>query len=263
MYKKCLHPNYLFISSFLFGSLIFSNSLAQVGIKTPLYNTSAHSDSSRIGFSKPVLPLRNWHDPSDHYFNLRHNDSGLDVWQYISPNAFPTDPFKVDKRGSSYYVPTMVRDELNLIMNRPKDAAFVPILPAAFLALQLAGQYLLVKEKTEITPEDVRNAEEGRPILVELWKRSPQTLSELYKSPGLRDNYTMLELQRLVDILIENKLVKRKLIEKSETQYFYALDEIRYDQFVERFKIEQSSPSDSIQSPSVEWKIPTNKTMSD
>jgi hypothetical protein len=73
----------------------------------------------------------------------------------------------------------------------------------------------------------------------------------------------MLELQRLVDILIENKLVKRKLIEKSETQYFYALDEIRYDQFVERFKIEQSSPSDSIQSPSVEWKIPTNKTMSD
>ena len=47
----------------------------------------------------------------------------------------------------------------------------------------------------------------------ELWKEYPQTMTELYKKERLKDKYTMLELQRLIEILADNKLVKRKLVE--------------------------------------------------
>jgi hypothetical protein len=148
----------------------------------------------------------------------------------------------------------MVRDELNLIMNRPRDNAFVPILPAALLALQLASQYLFVQRKTEITIQDIKNAQEGYPVLQALWKKNPQTISELYKISVLQQKYTMAELQRLLDVLVDHKLVKRKLIEKSETQYFYALEKIRYDFLLEKEKSDNDSESDQLQSPSVEIK---------
>jgi hypothetical protein len=143
----------------------------------------------------------------------------------------------------------MVRDELNLIMNRPRDNAFLPILPVAFLAIQLASQYLIVQQKTEITVTDVKNAEEGYPILERLWKKNPQTLSELYQSDSLQDKYSMLELQRLMGILVDNKLVKRKLVEKSETQFFYALEKMRYDQLAEQVKIEKYESADTTRFP--------------
>jgi hypothetical protein len=145
----------------------------------------------------------------------------------------------------------MVRDELNLIMNRPRDNAFVPILPVAYLALQLASKYLIVQQKTEITVTDVKNAEAGYPILEELWKKNPQTLSELYQTDSLQKKYTMLELQRLVGILVDNKLVKRKLVENSETQFFYALEKMRYDQLAEQIKMEKYEPADTTKFPSI------------
>jgi hypothetical protein len=249
---------YLISAIAFFGIIVSNNSFAQLGLKTPVYDIQAASDSSRVNFPKPLLPLRDWQDPSDHYFKLKHMGNKLDIYQYISPNAFSADPFKMDMRGSSYYVPQTVRDELNLIMNRPKDSAFIPILPAAFLALQLASKYLLVRKKTEITPQDVMSAQEGYPILEELWKRNPQTLSELYKTTKLRDNYTMLELQRLVGILVDNKLVKRKLIEGGETQYFYSLEKIQYDQLAERGKVEKNISPATSTSTSIELN-PTKK----
>jgi len=226
--------------------------IAQVGLQAPVYNLYSESDSSnRVNFPKPVLPLRNWKDPSYQYFELKVDGDNLDISQYISPNIFFVDPFKMDTRGSSYYVPRTVRDELNLIMNRPKDSAFVPIMPVAYLALQLASQYLFVRQKIEITPQDVQKAQEGYPILQELWKKNPQTLSELYKRAQLKDKYTMLELKKLIDILDDNKIVKRKLIENSETQYFYAIGESQYNQLFEQLKKEEYDSTDSTHSPSV------------
>ena len=246
-----------FIAIFVFISLVgstFSN--AQVGLQTPVLNLYPQPDSSKVGFPQPVLPLRNWQDYSDQYFELKHELNQIDINQYISlSNIVPGDPFKLDMRGSSYYVPRMVRDELNFIMNRPRESAFVPILPVAFLTLQLASKYLLVQKKTVISIEDVENSKEGYPILKELWRRSPQTLSELYKIKDLSKNYTMLELKRLVTILIDNKLIKRKLIEKSETQYFYALDEFQYNQLVRRGKFEEYIPSKKIDNPDAELNI--------
>jgi hypothetical protein len=224
-------------------------SSAQIGIQPPVYDVNSYSDSIRFSFPKPILPLRNWQDPIEQYFEIMHDDNKLDINHYISPNFIPKDPFKLDTRSSSYYVPRMVRDELNLIMNRPRDNAFLPILPVAFLAIQLASQYLIVQQKTEITVTDVKNAEEGYPILEELWKKNPQTLSELYQSDSLQDKYSMLELQRLMGILVDNKLVKRKLVEKSETQFFYALEKMRYDQLAEQVKIEKYESADTTRFP--------------
>jgi hypothetical protein len=224
----------------IFFLLIINNSHAQPGLQLPVFNFDSYSDSTSVHFPKPLLPLRNWFDQTDHFFGLKHETNELDINHYISPsNIIPKDPFKLDVRGSSYYVPRMVRDELNLIMNRPRDNAFVPILPAAFLALQLASKYILIQMKTEISWKDVENCREGRPILEELWKKNPQTISELYKRENLKDNYTMMELQRLTEGLSDNKLVKRKLIENSETQYFFALEKIQYLHLVEKGKAEK------------------------
>lgn len=239
--------------------LVTNNSNAQPGLRTPVYNFGSITDSTSINFPKPVLPLRNWFDPTYDYFELKHEKNKLDINQYISPsNIIPEDPFKLDMRGSSYYVPGMVRDELNLIMNRPRDSAFIPVLPAAFLAVQLASKYLLIMMKTEISWKDVENSKEGLPILEELWKESPQTLSELYKREKLKDNYTMLELQRLTKVLIDNKLVKRKLIENSETQYFYALEKIQYFHLIETGKVQRNKSHSNSTTPSIEI-YPTNK----
>jgi len=228
----------LFLSIFLL--FVTNSSHAQPGLKTPVYNFDSFSDTTNIHFPKPVLPLRNWLDHTDQFFDLRHETNKLDINRYISPsNIYQKGPFKLDVRGSSYYVPRMVRDELNLIMNRPRDNAFVPILPAAFLALQLASKYLLIQMKTEISWKNVENCREAIPVLEELWKIDPQTISELYKREKIKDNYTMIELQRLIGILIDNKVVKRKLIEKSETQYFYALEKKKYFKLVERGKTEK------------------------
>jgi hypothetical protein len=258
--NEICRPSILVLVLFLLNCSVYvSTANAQIGLHAPVYGLSKSSDSSSVSFPNPVLPIRNWRDSSDQYFKLKHDKNEIDVWRYMSPNAFPTDPFKIDRRGSSYYVPGTVRDELNLIMNRPRDSAFIPVLPAAFLALQLAGQYLLVQQKTEITAEDVHNARDGLPVLVELWKQNPQTLSELYKTRHLKDNYTMLELQRLVDLLMDNKLVRRKLIEKSETQYFYAIDKIKYDLLVEQLKTEQPVSPSKIKSSSIDFKNPNNK----
>ncbi len=232
--------------------IVPDSSYSQIGCKTPRYNLQVFSDSSRVSFPKPVLPIRNWKDYSDQYFQLEQTTNKLDINRYISSDIIPSDPFKMDMRSSSYYVPRMVRDELNLIMNRPRDNSFIPILPAAFLAMQLASQYLFVQRKTEITTQDIINAQEGIPVLHELWKKNPQTISELYEISALQQEYTMSELQRLLNVLVDNKLVRRKLIEKSETQYFYALEKKQYDFLIDKEKSENFSESNQSQSPSVD-----------
>ena len=80
------------------------------------------------------------------------------------------------------------------------------------------------------------------PVLKELWRKNPQTLSQLYQHKMLNDKYTMLELKRLIGILIDNKLVKRKLIENGETQYFYAIGKDQYFQIIEQEKEKAVKP---------------------
>ena len=72
----------------------------------------------------------------------------------------------------------------------------------------------------------------------------------------IKDNYTMIELQRLIDILIDNKVVKRKLIEKSETQYFYALEKKKYFKLIERGKTEKIENNTPLNPPLIGGQDP-------
>jgi hypothetical protein len=219
--------------------------------------TEQTPDTLRLQLSKPVLPLRNWHVFTDHYMEIEKSSPGLNVYDFISPDYIPRNPFELDLRGTSNYVPREVRDELNLIMNRPKDSAFLPILPVAFIALQMASQHLLLREKTEITLADIENSELALPILEKLWALSPQTLTQLYGHPDLSERYTMKRLEELVYILIDNKLVKSRKIENAETKYFTAIDKSHYQDILKRGEEQQEAalhqePSKILSDPKIE-----------
>jgi hypothetical protein len=124
-------------------------------------------------------------------------------------------------------------------MRRPRDSAFLPILPVAFLALQLASQHFLISKKTEITMENIKASEPAIPVLDVLWRESPQTLSQLYKDHSINKVFTMNRLQEMLYLLIDNKLVRTRKIENAETKYFYAIDRRNYDKILKKASAQQ------------------------
>jgi hypothetical protein len=154
---------------------------------------------------------------------LIHEESSFSKYQFSPKTIFPKNPFYLDVRSSSNYVPIFVRDELNLIMNRPKDSAFMPVLGVAFLAAQMAAKYLLIQKQIAIKVENVLRSEEGIPILQELWKKNPQTAIQLFEINYLQENNTVSSLQNILHVLSDNKLVKPKKLVDGELQYFPAI----------------------------------------
>ncbi len=73
-----------------------------------------------------------------------------------------------------------------------------------------------------------------------------------YKSFPTVDLSYLTETQMKAYILADNKLVKRKLIENSETQFFYALGKNQYHQIIERGKAEKFNSQTKLNLPSVE-----------
>jgi hypothetical protein len=61
-------------------------------------------------------------------------------------------------------------------------------------------------------------------------------------------------LQRLINILADNKLIKRKLIENNETKYFYALDKVRYEQLIEKGRAQEYESTQGRKPPPVELR---------
>ena len=61
-------------------------------------------------------------------------------------------------------------------------------------------------------------------VLKVLWQESPQTLTKIYKNRELSERFSMRELQTLIDLLIDNKLVRTRKIENTETKYFTAIN---------------------------------------
>jgi hypothetical protein len=224
-----------------FTFLLSSYTYGQIGVKLPLHFPGPQrADSLGVAFPSPLLPLRDWKNLSDQYLEVKNDDKIPDVYHYISPDYMPKNPFEIDLRQTSNYVPREVRDELNLMMNRPKDSAFLPILPVAFIALQLASQYLIIQSKTAITAENIRNSQAGLPVLKQLWRQNPQTLSELYKCADISPHFTMTELQKILDLLIDNKLVRTRIIENAEMKYFYAIDEASYQNILSRIELQDT-----------------------
>jgi predicted transcriptional regulator len=134
------------------------------------------------------------------------------------------NPFAIDTRSSSYYVPRQVRDELNLIMNRPRESAFMPVLGlAAFLAYQIAENVLLVNLKTSIEAENFVRAKNKTVILEYLWEKSPRTADELFSLPEFRSKLTLNGLIDSINVLHNNKLIRTRQ-EASELFYYPALN---------------------------------------
>jgi len=189
---------------------------------------------SAFSVAPNILPLRDWKKFSYHDFQSSFPDAKLSLKHFYEPPVIPDNPFLIDMRGHPMYTPRFVSDELNLIMNRPRDNAFVPILGVAFLALQLAQKHLLLTEKKEIQPGDLAQVPEGLPILCLLWKNYPRTAGELYQDSTLSARYTMLTLQNLLSEMTENKLVRQREIDNSPLEYYPALSCSKYSDLVDR-----------------------------
>jgi predicted transcriptional regulator len=90
------------------------------------------------------------------------------------------------------------------------------------LAAKLALKYIDIEKKIRITAEDYLLDIRHLQLLQALWKKSPQTVSDLFRNKGHRTDQTYETLQFELEYLIGRRLVKQREIEAGETQYFAA-----------------------------------------
>lgn len=171
---------------------------------------------------------------------------------YYTPKHLQHNPFGPDTRYSSFYTTRLVSDELNMMMHRPKDNAFVPVLGVAFIAMQMVSKYLLVKNELQIKPENILNCDSQLNIIEALWSNNPQTCKELYKLENFNQKYTYKTLETDIHKLVDQNLVKVKRLENDEIQYFPAIDRSALNTTLEKgrkdslFTISQINQIDSL-----------------
>ncbi len=201
---------------------------------TPLDGQTVADTTNPFSIAPNVLPLRDWHKFSYSELQLNYNTLKPGIMDYYTPPVIPENPFLIDMRDHPMYTPRFVSDELNLIMNRPRDNAFVPILGVAFLAMQLAQKHLLISEITAITPRDILVVPEGIEVLDLLWDHAPQRAAELYRDSTLSEEYTMVLLEDLLTKMTDNKLVRKKTVENEPALFFPALTRQDYIELINR-----------------------------
>jgi len=195
-----------------------------------------NSDSIIFSLQPAILPLKDWHKFEMEKLELEYSKIEHEHLKFLPKpsDIIPKNPFDLDFRSSSYYVPRTVRDELNLIMNRPKEGCFVPIFTVALLAVQLAQKYVFIFPMIEINGNNVLNSYQNFPIILELWRESPQTLPQLYTKDSLNNTMTVKELQNKLELLSDNKLIKIKIIPNGEIQYFPGLTRFEMHTLLEK-----------------------------
>ena len=209
----------LIIRSILILTIVLNLSMAQI----------SGQDSVSIPKFSPLrrsfYDINDWNRQGHTSFDLRFQENVPQPLQFYTQPQMPVNQWEIDTRNSSYYTPRIVRDELNLIMNRPRETAFVPVLGAAYIAYQLAANYLIIKSKLVISATDILSCQEELPVLNELWHENPQTCSQLLQKPVLKPKYTYTELRSALARLADRNLVKIKQIENDESQYFPGISE--------------------------------------
>jgi hypothetical protein len=153
------------------------------------------------------------------------NYPSLHYQDYLNQNLlhYSFEPFKIDFRESSYYVPQVVRDELNMIMNRPRDSAFMPVLGVAWIAYQLASHTLELQQKSSIDYNKLLSAGPAIPVLYSLWEIKPQTAQQIYRDKRIHPVMTFRQLQEKLEILQQNNLIKSRIIPPDSLFYFPAI----------------------------------------
>jgi hypothetical protein len=165
---------------------------------------------------------------------------------YIDPRSYApsTNPFVFDNRSNSYYVPRQIRDELNHMMNRPKTAdSMVPILAVPMIAAQIAANYIWVREKSKIKSSNLLQSANEMALLQILWQKSPLTITQIQQEKYLSEDLPYKDLQKRMQILVDNKLAKIKHIENSESQYFPACSSQELAEILRAILREETFPS--------------------
>ena len=153
---------------------------------------------------------------------------------YSPENVLPAKSYQLDTRSSSYYVPRNVGDKLTDIMNRPRDTAFVPVLGAAFLAAQLAANYLWIEKKIELNKKDLIVALENFEVLNEILIRQHINLEQLYKIESINSRMTASILQAKLEILTDSKLLHPKKSDDKHIEYYAAFSSGQISQAIDR-----------------------------
>jgi len=193
-------------------------------------------DSVRVLFWQPkVLPELNPFDPDNlsNYFELNRPNTNKTLKYYNPENVMPKKFWELDYRQSSYYTPRIVNDKLARIMDRPSPDSFVPLPGIALLAASIALKHMDIQKKIEIKANDYLIDGDLEEILFSLWKKSPQTIEELYSSGTINQDRTVLTLEFDLETLIDKKLVKRKKIENEPAKYFAAQNPKTVDKLIE------------------------------
>ena len=159
-----------------------------------------------------------------HEVELKYPSNSFQTFLDQTLLNYSFDPFKIDFRESSYYVPVLVRDELNLIMNRPRDSAFLPVLGIAWIAYQMASHYIELEQKRSIEYGEILTAYPALPILYTLWKVNPQTVKQLYQNENIQHTMTFQQVQEKLDLLQQNNLIKSRVISSDSLLYFPGLN---------------------------------------
>jgi len=141
---------------------------------------------------------------------------------YDKEKVIPKKFWELDYREHSYYTPRMVSDRMDQIMNRPPSDSFVPLPTVALIAASLALQHLEIRSKIQIDISAYLSAEGSWPIFLLLWDKAPQTARQLFGHEPINRERTFIALQEELNGLVQNKLIKIKIMEKGEDQYFPA-----------------------------------------
>ncbi|HHM01832.1 MAG TPA: hypothetical protein ENJ15_02385 [Caldithrix abyssi] len=160
-------------------------------------------DSTKINLL--YLPVSLLHDSTAH-FNLELSpDSSHRI--YIPRITLPENPLEIDRRGSSYYTPRVVRDELDRAMNRPRAESFVPVLALVPLAIRLAEKHLAIEKLLRKNARDYLIPERSWRLLKILWQKAPLNVAELY---AMRQSYSAGALEKELQALSEKGLLKTR-----------------------------------------------------
>jgi len=121
----------------------------------------------------------------------------------------PDNPFKVDYREGSYYIPKSVHREIELGKGRDPGIVPIPYMQAALLAYQALDKFILtpLTEQEKNSLDNLLQAESRLPILQALWTKGSQSLAELYNLKQVREKHTVLELKRELAAMIEADLL--------------------------------------------------------
>ncbi len=181
------------------------------------------SIQAATGIQWNYAPLLNQPDSLGINIELVAPNAGKGKVPFYNPGSvMPSNPLFLDNRGSSYYVPRQVNDQLTHIMNRPSADAFLPVMAVAFLTARLAMHALEIKKMVQIDTTAYLLNTQTFQILQELWKKSPQTTAQLFRHPALHATRTFTTLQAGLDSLLSAKLIKIKQQEKAPPLYFAA-----------------------------------------